>query len=291
MYLVLAGLVSMMPIFGNAVTLSENVSITTSTDESRMGSYPKNLDDILASFPTNEVSIERFKTSAIEEVETSQYALLNLPQEKRNFEQAILGWSKMLEKIFFQRLKLVFLPFMTSDQSAIAKGISAADELDRTILELLKNKEFLEFILSYIEQTLNSPSNDSLSPYQLYQMSQITHSIAEVFPDNQKASSLYKRLSSQTTENFIYKKGLAPQKTLPENKVVSVINWNVCFFDENLSTLMGGVLPWKYRLTRIADAIKKRDADIVCLQELFSRDGAYLLYKALKKTMHTFILT
>jgi len=62
-----------------------------------------------------------------------------------------------------------------------------------------------------------------------------------------------------------------------------VLNWNVCFFPESLSLLFGGVLPWEDRIVGVANQIIESDADIVCLQEVFSRESAEKLYHLLEK--------
>ena len=53
---------------------------------------------------------------------------------------------------------------------------------------------------------------------------------------------------------------------------------------------MGGLLPWEYRIDHIVNTLKEQNADIICLQELFSRKGAEQLCEKLKDSYAHFYI-
>ena len=70
--------------------------------------------------------------------------------------------------------------------------------------------------------------------------------------------------------------------------VLKVFSWNVCAMSGGFPYATGGVRPWRQRLTDIALEIKKRDADVVCLQEMHDNDASWRLIDELKSVYFYF---
>jgi endonuclease/exonuclease/phosphatase family metal-dependent hydrolase len=73
---------------------------------------------------------------------------------------------------------------------------------------------------------------------------------------------------------YLYCSGKAPEKTLPTDRIFSILSWNVCCVGGGYPITDGGVLPWPARIERIADTIRRQDADVVCLYETFDLRAA-----------------
>lgn len=68
---------------------------------------------------------------------------------------------------------------------------------------------------------------------------------------------------------FIYSKYEAIPKTLPVERVISMLSWNVCCISAGLTISDGCVTPTSFRVDRILESIIDVDADITCLCEVF----------------------
>ncbi|MBS0615881.1 MAG: endonuclease/exonuclease/phosphatase family protein [Verrucomicrobia bacterium] len=82
------------------------------------------------------------------------------------------------------------------------------------------------------------------------------------------------------TDSYIYYRGEAEEKTIQNE--MTLLSWNVCCTSAGYAISDGGVLPWRYRLEEIAQKIKEKDADVVCLYELFDANAAFALFEKLK---------
>lgn len=80
---------------------------------------------------------------------------------------------------------------------------------------------------------------------------------------------------------FIYFEGNASEKKLEEKKF-TFLSWNVCFVSGGYSISDGGVTPWEYRIGKVTDKVKERDADVVCLYEVFDNLAAFRVFEDLK---------
>jgi endonuclease/exonuclease/phosphatase family metal-dependent hydrolase len=76
---------------------------------------------------------------------------------------------------------------------------------------------------------------------------------------------------------YLYGRGEGPEKTLPVDRVFSILSWNVCCVGGGYPISDGGVLPWPARIEGIVDEIRRHDADVVCLYETFDARAAFYL--------------
>ncbi|MEC7838927.1 MAG: hypothetical protein VX777_02685 [Chlamydiota bacterium] len=98
------------------------------------------------------------------------------------------------------------------------------------------------------------------------------------------------KCSLKTRAQFIAADGMAPAKPFPGNQKVTVLSWNICCLGGSLPSLFGGVLPWYKRVDGIVNKILDTDADIICLQEVFSEECVDALYQRLKEQYAHFYL-
>jgi len=76
-------------------------------------------------------------------------------------------------------------------------------------------------------------------------------------------------------KKFIYKSTDAKQKILTNN--FTMLSWNVCCIPGGYAITDGGITPWSNRIDWIIDTIKSKNADIICLQEIFDIQTANIL--------------
>jgi len=81
---------------------------------------------------------------------------------------------------------------------------------------------------------------------------------------------------------FIHKQGPAEHKTLPLNRVFSLLSWNICCIGAGYSITAGGVVPRDFRIDKIVDRILREDADVNCLYEMFDPKVASYVCERLK---------
>ncbi|MBM3192064.1 MAG: hypothetical protein FJZ63_05375 [Chlamydiae bacterium] len=72
-------------------------------------------------------------------------------------------------------------------------------------------------------------------------------------------------------------------KTLPLDKTFSILSWNICCVGAGYSISDGGVVPWSFRVDRLAQAIAQQKADVVCLYETFDLHSALAMAEKLRK--------
>ena len=80
---------------------------------------------------------------------------------------------------------------------------------------------------------------------------------------------------------FTYLESGKEKKILPEDKTITLLNWNICCVGGGFSITDGGVMPWWHRIDKVLETIQQKDPDVLCLSETF--DAKYQLRDALKK--------
>lgn len=91
------------------------------------------------------------------------------------------------------------------------------------------------------------------------------------------------------TSPFICEKGEAEEKILPAGRSFSLFSWNVCCVGAGYTISDGGVMPWSFRIDKIAREILKQDADINCLYETFDMQSGMYLSEKLKQQGYSHI--
>ncbi len=91
-------------------------------------------------------------------------------------------------------------------------------------------------------------------------------------------------ISSIEKEPYIYFRSdhqNAGNKVL-SNSEFTHLNWNICATSGGYAITDGGLVPWQFRMDRIAEKILMTDADIASLFEVFDFEAAIELYRKLK---------
>ena len=89
---------------------------------------------------------------------------------------------------------------------------------------------------------------------------------------------------------FTYLKGAASEKIYTKSDEVSILHMNCCLPDGGFCMPFGGVASGEERVENIANLIKEKQPDVICLQEVNSLKDAYILFNSLKgKYAHFFI--
>jgi exonuclease III len=123
---------------------------------------------------------------------------------------------------------------------------------------------------------------DRLTPSQNYWLIEMLSTVKSENPLYADAMKLKAELSKQPVLLYTYVPGQQEDKKLPENRTLKIMNWNVCFFGDLVPMLFGGVRPYVDRVDAVVRTIINSDADIVCLQEIFSLKGGDALVEKLK---------
>ncbi|MBI2742467.1 MAG: hypothetical protein HYX48_00925 [Chlamydiales bacterium] len=82
---------------------------------------------------------------------------------------------------------------------------------------------------------------------------------------------------------FIYVQGELDSKILPQDRIFSLLSWNICCVGGGYSISDGGVEHWSFRIDEIIDKIVARDADVNCLYETFDFSSATYITEKLKE--------
>ncbi len=253
------------------------------TDQ-RVGARSEKSIDALADFPQSVAAIDLFEQDAEREFSSALAAYKAQNKESLDFNSAIVSWNGLIERFFAQCTKLTFLFLLMDNQEVNKRAQMAAQSMGAKLWAACRDEEALSLCLSFAEKAIQNPG--LINPSERGWLSTILESVKTGWPDEsplrEKADRLQTELSKQEVLLFTYGKGALPEKNLPADRSVAVINWNVCFFNYGMSILFGGVLPWQSRIKKVASKIRSCDADVVCLQEVFSQEAAVELYNLLQ---------
>ncbi|MCC5832306.1 MAG: endonuclease/exonuclease/phosphatase family protein [Chlamydiales bacterium] len=81
---------------------------------------------------------------------------------------------------------------------------------------------------------------------------------------------------------YTYKCGEAREKRSAGN-TFTMLSWNICCVPAGYSITDGGVAPWPERIRSVTEAIRKKDADVVCLYEIMDFNAGQRLFEELKE--------
>jgi hypothetical protein len=69
-------------------------------------------------------------------------------------------------------------------------------------------------------------------------------------------------------ELYVYRKGNIEEKDL-QGSTFTLLSWNICYTQAGYELTDGGVLSSPERIQTLSDKIVERDADVICLYEVF----------------------
>lgn len=83
-------------------------------------------------------------------------------------------------------------------------------------------------------------------------------------------------------EPFIYWEGGLKEEKVLQDDQFTLYSQNICFINAGYVISDGGVMPWPFRINPTIENIKKQNADLVCLYEVFDIKAALELYRGLR---------
>lgn len=234
----------------------------------------------VAIFPHTIIDIENFTTQAIETFQKDQQIFIEKTKYSLNYDNVVISIDHMLRTFYWKKTILSFLCLTTSDSLLLDKVAQEVKRFNAALIDFENNLTISDICIAYANKTLLEP----LTPTKNYLLLKLLDSI----PSKKRPNNLYEELFKRPTQAWTYVQGEASETLLKEE--ISILNWNVCFFDQGLSMVFGGVLPWQDRLSRISAFLKKQNSDLICLQEVFSPEAEEKLYHELKDTYAHFYI-
>jgi endonuclease/exonuclease/phosphatase family metal-dependent hydrolase len=81
---------------------------------------------------------------------------------------------------------------------------------------------------------------------------------------------------------FLEQHSRSPSKTLPPERIFTLLSWNICCVAGGYTITDGGVVPWKERIDQIVRQIEEKDADVNCIYETMDTKSALYVADRLK---------
>jgi endonuclease/exonuclease/phosphatase family metal-dependent hydrolase len=213
--------------------------------------------------PSSTEEVVSYTDAALAQFEEKMKTFKTLPSKARTFETTVVYWNSMMEELWTKVVTLGVLSLVVSDEIVLGKAQREVLFLMGKLQGACRDEEALQMM----EEFAHSEQAKELTPSQAYELSLLL-------------ASGGKEWVSKKMLPYTPLKG----KVAPVTKnAITVLNWNVCFFPSSLSLLFGGVLPYRDRMEGVARQILDSGADVVCLQEVFSRESAEKLYRLLEK--------
>jgi endonuclease/exonuclease/phosphatase family metal-dependent hydrolase len=145
---------------------------------------------------------------------------------------------------------------------------------------VIKNKELYDSLMTYVQKSFQE--NELLSPYEREGVYSLLHSFNAV-GFQEKIISLKSFFSTKERHAFIRLESPTVINEVQKPEELSVLTLNACFMPDAFPYLYGGAtLPWQERVKSLSEEVINTNADVVCLQEVFSEDAFYALYDELK---------
>lgn len=229
----------------------------------------------LKEFPATSNEVLEFTQDKLMSFQERFSSFIEKNHDMTSFTEVISGWNDTIYPLFQTGILLQSLPLITTEQKTITTAIEQCLFVQKKAQTAMETPEVFSLMVSFAQ---NPQKQKNLTPYERYCLLQILQTI----PDSDEIKLAKTTLSSYPMQPFLYAKGDLTEKTLPKDRTLTCMSWNVCLFDANLSMLFGGVLPWQARITQIADKILELHPDILCLQEVFSPNANLVLVEKLR---------
>lgn len=233
---------------------------------------------ILKEFPNSVNEVADFTHSALENFNEQFLKFKEQPLIDLHFSNTVTRWENIVEPLFTKAAILSFLPLITSELDVIQEADLEVKELQKKLFLSMNDPKVLALFLHFAKDPKNQKA---MTPHQIYIVNHILQNIEEESL-KKEILSIQKTLSPYKSQSFIYAKGNGKEKTIPKNRKLTLLSWNICFLEGGISMLFGGVLPWQKRIDRIVNKIQELDPDILCLQEVFSPKASLALVQKLQ---------
>ncbi len=245
--------------------------------------------------PLTEHDLEKHVEKIEERVGAALKKIASIPIQKKSFHNTLREWNRLGSDLLEDLGMLLYLS--EADFPTQMRAREAVGRL-RAFLNsaVVQNREIARSLFSYARKVMIEKE----SPYSAYENYIISGWIRSVEPlvatlslDEQKEFDAVKRRSEEREKRpYIYLTGNLKKQLQPtKERELTLFSLNTCFLPGNMAYLYGGVGPWKERIQPLAAKIQAIDADLVCLQEIFTDDAAFELYHALRNHYSHFYMS
>ncbi len=229
-----------------------------------------------------------------QKIKSAVYELSGIPFNQRTFENTFQPWNRLGKQLYASISRLAL-------QSQIDR--SSREKISQKLQEiqnyLFQNEELYEALLSYANNALSN--KQSLTPYQQYvvqtflehcertktlgsdeESSKMLHKVSAhpaQFGMELPSKSGTSPFAAQRAEPFIHLRGAVREK-LGDGQF-SVLSLALGASSDRFSTFDETVL-WNDRIPYMMERVQAMEPDILCLEEVFNEDAAYIAYSLLK---------
>lgn len=184
------------------------------------------------------------------------------PIEEQVFDNTIQSWNNLVND-YYDVLSRYYFEDTDEDCYALASFISQS---------ILKNPQLYHVLLSFCVKSLQS--DKQLTPYEEYLIQKFLNTChdAELFTEDQKL------LNQLPVKSLFLQDFMNPKEDIASN---AFVNKKMSILNANIKKLQ------PYNI----EEIFVQDADVICLEDVFSDEMAYTLYKELKVKYNYFYTT
>lgn len=242
-------------------------------------------------FPENRDEIALYFEEAKKNVYRKIERITSIANSLKTNENILRPWNQLSSDLLSNFSVLMYPPLKhyPCKNSALLAAKFLQIFLYQTIVS---NKDLIDSLLSYAHKAIEKNNSN---PYEIYQIDALlksTKNIAHILTEESqnKLNDLKKIISKYEKTPFEMREGLIPSK-LETEKEVTILSLNTCFLPNDLSYVYAGIRPWKKRVDAVADIVVSSQADVICLQEVFTEDASFALYQKLKEHYAHFYLS
>jgi hypothetical protein len=249
-----------------------------------------------ANVPFTSSDLEEYVSNAEANILQVEESLIGIPNELKTYENTMLPWNSLANDLL---ANFAALTYVANGSFPITYQADQALQQFRTFVDssLLLNPLIQSNVLAYAQNVLDQ--NHTSNAYENYRTASLLNSYEQIkstlsVNDQEKLTHLQLAYANLEQKPFIYLRGLAADKITPpellQDTGVTIFDLNTCFLPKQLAFLHGGVAYWHERVAALADQILTVDADVVCLQEVFTEEACSALYELLKANYAHFYL-
>lgn len=246
--------------------------------------------------PLNMTEMDAYVNQAEQNVLQLEELILAVPDTEKSWENTLRPWNRLASDLLENHNLLMYwttVPFK-SDGSFPSNldAYHAFLKLQNFLSEaLVLNPALHQCMLDYAESVMHNASNS----YENYLVAGLLGSYSEVndslCEEEQLKLNHLQKLSVEAVKTpYLYLAGKAEEKKVCPCKTppISILNLNTCFLPGAVSYVHGGVKRWEQRVGPLAEKILATNADVICLQEVFTEEGCLAIYEKLKDTYSHF---
>ncbi|WP_420421907.1 endonuclease/exonuclease/phosphatase family protein [Simkania sp.] len=230
----------------------------------------------------NSTEIEKYWSNYEKNFNLNVQAFLGYLEGKEG-AQALRAWGENIKQTLVGRTDLGYLiPYELYPDTEFAKtSLQHYEQINNLYARTVKDEDFQNAIANYVLGVKDLLPDEA----------QFYYDFLSRFQGGANADLISKALDNLTSTPkapYIYLEGTGAKKV--EGAEISILNANLLFMPQDLTYYFGGVRHWKARILQIAKALKKKNSDIVCLQEIHDEESAFALFRALKRQYPYFYL-